>query len=59
MSYATLGFQHDARLDGGHMRPTGFALLELSAAEEKKIVALVRKALTQERGKPLHSQDGE
>lgn len=43
--YATFGFQHDAHLDDGNMWPTGFALVELTAAEEKRIVALVRKAL--------------
>lgn len=41
--YATLGFQHDANLDEGAMWPTAFALKELTAAEETKIAALVRK----------------
>src|SRR3972149_5736112 len=41
--YATLGFQEDAHLDEGAMWPTSFALKELTAAEEEKIVALVKK----------------
>jgi uncharacterized protein YdhG (YjbR/CyaY superfamily) len=43
--YATFGFQPDAKLDDGRMWPTAFALLELTAAEEKKIIALLRKAV--------------
>jgi len=43
--YATFGFQHDANLDEGNMWPTSFALLKLTAAEEKKIIALVKKAV--------------
>ncbi len=42
--YATFGFQHDAMLDDGNMWPTSFALLKLTPAEEKKILALVKKA---------------
>jgi uncharacterized protein YdhG (YjbR/CyaY superfamily) len=42
--YATFGFQPDAKLDDGRMWPTAFALLELTAAEEKRIIALLRKA---------------
>ena len=42
--YATLGFQHDANLDEGAMWPVAFALKELTAAEEAKISALVKKA---------------
>jgi len=42
--YATLGFQPDANLDDGHMWPTGFALVMLTAAEEERIAALVRRA---------------
>ena len=42
--YATLGFQHDANLDEGAMWPTAFALKELTAAEEAKIAALVKRA---------------
>ena len=42
--YATLGFNDTANLDKGAMWPTSFALKELTAAEEKKIAALVKKA---------------
>jgi uncharacterized protein YdhG (YjbR/CyaY superfamily) len=42
--YATFGFNEDANLDDGTMWPTGFALTELTAANEKKIAALVKKA---------------
>jgi uncharacterized protein YdhG (YjbR/CyaY superfamily) len=43
--YATFGFQPDAKLDEGNMWETSFALIKLTAAEEKKIVALVKKAV--------------
>ena len=43
--YATLGFSDEANLDQGAMWPTSFALNELTAAEEKKIAALVKKAV--------------
>jgi uncharacterized protein YdhG (YjbR/CyaY superfamily) len=43
--YATLGFSDKANLDDGHMWPTDFALMELTAAEEKRIAALVKKAM--------------
>ena len=43
--YATFGFQPDAKLDKGNMWETSFALLKLTVAEEKKIVALVKKAV--------------
>jgi len=43
--YATLGFSDKAKLDEGTMWPTSFALNRLTAAEEKKIGALVKKAL--------------
>jgi uncharacterized protein YdhG (YjbR/CyaY superfamily) len=43
--YATLGFTDEANLDEGAMWPTYFALKELTAAEERKIVALVKKAM--------------
>ena len=42
--YATFGFSDEANLDQGAMWPTSWALKELTAAEEKKIVALVKKA---------------
>jgi uncharacterized protein YdhG (YjbR/CyaY superfamily) len=44
--YATLGFSDNANLDKGAMWPTAFALKELTAAEEAKIVALVKKAVS-------------
>jgi uncharacterized protein YdhG (YjbR/CyaY superfamily) len=43
--YATLGFSDKANLDEGSMWPTAFALKELTAVEEAKIGALVKKAL--------------
>jgi uncharacterized protein YdhG (YjbR/CyaY superfamily) len=43
--YATFGFSDEANLDAGAMWPTAFALKELTAAEEAKIVALVKKAV--------------
>ena len=42
--YATFGFNDDANLDEGAMWPTSFALKELTAAEEAKIAALLKKA---------------
>ena len=42
--YVTLGFSDKAQLDDGHMWPTSFALTELTAAEEERIGALVKKA---------------
>jgi hypothetical protein len=44
--YATLGFSDKANLDDGAMWPTTFALKKLSAAEEKKIGALVKRAVS-------------
>jgi uncharacterized protein YdhG (YjbR/CyaY superfamily) len=44
--YATLGFNDTANLDDGSMWPTAFALKKLTAAEEKKIAALVKKAVS-------------
>jgi uncharacterized protein YdhG (YjbR/CyaY superfamily) len=44
--YATLGFSDEANLDEGAMWPTSFALKELTAAEEAKIGALVKKAVS-------------
>ena len=43
--YATFGFSDEAKLDQGDMWPTSWALRELTAAEEKKIAALVKKAV--------------
>ena len=44
--YATFGFNDVANLDAGAMWPTSFALKELNAAEEEKIGALVKKAVS-------------
>jgi uncharacterized protein YdhG (YjbR/CyaY superfamily) len=44
--YATLGFSDVANLDKGAMWPTSFALKELTAAQETKIGALVKKAVS-------------
>jgi uncharacterized protein YdhG (YjbR/CyaY superfamily) len=44
--YATFGFSDKANLDEGTMWPTSFALKGLTAAEEKKIGALVKKAVS-------------
>jgi uncharacterized protein YdhG (YjbR/CyaY superfamily) len=43
--YAMLGFNDTANLDSGNMWPVAFALAELTAADEKKIAALVKKAV--------------
>ena len=43
--YATFGFQPDAKLDDGNMWASSFALMKLTAAEEAKIAALVKKAV--------------
>ena len=42
--YATLGFSDKAKLDDGAMWPTEFALTELTAAEEARVAALVKRA---------------
>ena len=44
--YATFGFLHEANLDEGAMWPIAFALKELTAAEEARIGALVKKAVS-------------
>jgi uncharacterized protein YdhG (YjbR/CyaY superfamily) len=44
--YATFGFSDEANLDKGAMWPTSFALKELTAADEAKIGALVKKAVS-------------
>ena len=43
--YSTFGFQDSANLDEGKMWPTSFALEELTPAEEKRIAALVKRAV--------------
>ena len=44
--YATFGFSDEANLDEGAMWPTAFALKEVTAAEEARIGALVKKAVS-------------
>lgn len=44
--YATLGFNDVANLDDGAMWPTSFALRELTPAEEERITALVKRAVS-------------
>jgi uncharacterized protein YdhG (YjbR/CyaY superfamily) len=44
--YATFGFQPDAKLDDGAMWPVAFALPRLTAADEARIGALVKKAVS-------------
>ncbi len=44
--YATLGFNDRANLDDGVMWATSFALKAMTPAEEKRIVALVKKAVS-------------
>jgi uncharacterized protein YdhG (YjbR/CyaY superfamily) len=44
--YATFGFNDEANLDEGTMWPTSFALTELTAADEARIGALVKKAVS-------------
>jgi len=44
--YATFGFSDEANLDDGTMWPTSFALTKLTAAEEARIGALVKKAVS-------------
>ena len=44
--YATLGFSDKAHLDDGTMWPNAFALKELTAADEARVVALIEKAVS-------------
>jgi uncharacterized protein YdhG (YjbR/CyaY superfamily) len=44
--YATFGFNATANLDEGNMWPTSWALKELTAADEKRIAALVKQAVS-------------
>ncbi len=44
--YATLGFTDKATLDDGEMWPTSYALKTLTAADEAKVVKLVKRAVT-------------
>lgn len=43
--YATLGFSDEAQLDDGTMWPSAYALTKLTPADEKKIAALVKRAV--------------
>jgi uncharacterized protein YdhG (YjbR/CyaY superfamily) len=44
--YCTIGFESIANLDDGDMWPTSFALMKIGPAEEKRITALVKKAVS-------------
>ncbi len=44
--YSTLGFSDQANLDDGAMWPTSFALTELTAADEARVAALVKQAVS-------------
>ncbi len=44
--YGTLGFNDSANIDEGNMWPTAFALTKLTAAEEQRIVELVKRAVS-------------
>jgi hypothetical protein len=44
--YATFGFETPANLDDGNMWPTAFAVTKLTAAEEKRLAELVKKAVS-------------
>jgi len=44
--YATFGFQPDALIDDGELFPVAFAVMELTAAAEKRIVELVTRAVS-------------
>ncbi|HKC19570.1 MAG TPA: DUF1801 domain-containing protein [Candidatus Dormibacteraeota bacterium] len=44
--YATLGFSDAARLDEGNVWPNAYALMQLTPADEAKIAALVKKAIS-------------
>ena len=44
--YATFGFQHEAKLDQGNMWPVAFAVKKLTADEEARIGALLKKAVS-------------
>jgi uncharacterized protein YdhG (YjbR/CyaY superfamily) len=44
--YATLGFSDEAKLDDGNMWPNAYALTQLTPADETRIAALVKKAVS-------------
>ncbi|WP_394770380.1 hypothetical protein [Lacisediminihabitans sp.] len=43
--YATIGFQQDANLDDGNVWPTSFAVTKLTAADQDRLVELLKKAV--------------
>lgn len=43
--YATIGFQPDAQLDDGNFWPNAYAVTKLDSADQKKLVALLKKAV--------------
>lgn len=43
--YATIGFQEDANLDEGNFWPSSYAVTKLTAADQKQLVALLKKAV--------------
>jgi uncharacterized protein YdhG (YjbR/CyaY superfamily) len=45
--YATIGFQPDANLDEGNFWPNAYAVTKLTAADEKQLIALLGKAVSQ------------
>lgn len=44
--YATIGFQEDANLDEGNFWPSSFAVTKLTAADKKRLVELLKKAVS-------------
>jgi uncharacterized protein YdhG (YjbR/CyaY superfamily) len=44
--YSTFGFSDEAKLDEGNLWPVGYALKELTPADEQKIIGLVKKAIS-------------
>lgn len=45
--YATIGFQQDANLDEGNFWPSSYAVTKLTAADQRRLVALLKKAVSQ------------
>ncbi|MES2092393.1 MAG: hypothetical protein V4531_01100 [Actinomycetota bacterium] len=43
--YATIGFQQDANLDDGNFWPSAYAVTQLTAADQKRLVALLKQAV--------------
>jgi uncharacterized protein YdhG (YjbR/CyaY superfamily) len=44
--YATIGFQPDAQLDEGNFWPNAYAVTKLTAADQKRLVALLTRAVS-------------